>query len=935
MTGHPDLAGINIYNNVICNNVKGGFAAFDYNGFYRTFSLINNTFYNNGDIREIVLDGSSSAYNDCIVSNNIIVNNYKSAYLIRFRNYDGADVLINNNLFYDISGYQKDNVYGLDYILDQDPLFTDPENGDFTLQKKSPAIDAGLAVDTIATDYAGNARPEDTGIDIGAYEYVKTNSSPVNHVKIKPSTARATASLIGSEADGIMNMMSLDELTDDYTADISSHIVPVTGQTSYVAEAYDSENNLVSGLDFRWSVNNPEAGSIDANGLFTAGTETGYFEDLIQATTDDGVTGTASVTIIESPFAPIEDQLVDEGQSILFTVSANVEDGLVYSAYNLPDGAAFDEIIQLFSWTPSYEQAGYYDDIQFQATDGTYIVTGTVNITVNDINRAPILDSIGDRMVDEGTTLSFNVSGSDPDGDNLTYTSHYLPEDAVFDESAGEFTWTPSTEQTGNYFGIIFQVSDGRLTDEEEIAITVNKVNHSPVIDAVGNKIVETGDTLAFTVTGSDPDGDDLTYSASNLPDGAEFNPATRVFSWTPGQSQAGRYTNIRLGVTDGELSDLTTTTITVMGKTVDLNNAPVLDSIGDKSVGIRERLIFSISASDADGDRLTYSASNIPQRSIFSNSSGRFIFIPSSSQAGTYKITFTVTDGALTDSETITIWVTGPNKAPVMNAITPKTVEAGNTLMFKVQASDANGDVLTYSASNLPDGAEFDPSTRVFSWTPGQSQAGRYTNIRFGVTDGESSDLTTTTITVMGGSSNLDNAPVMDPIGDKSVGIGGRLTFSIAATDADGDRLTYNATDMPQRATLNKNSGGFVFTPSLSQIGTYEVTFTVTDGALTDSETITIRVTEPNKAPVMNTILPQTIEAGETLTFEVQASDANGDALTCWASGLPDGSEFDPATRIFSWSPSASQTGTSHVIRFYVTDGTATVYKIAYIRVR
>jgi hypothetical protein len=88
--------------------------------------------------------------------------------------------------------------------------------------------------------------------------------------------------------------------------------------------------------------------------------------------------------------------------------------------------------------------------------------------------------------------------------------------------------------------------------------------NGAPVLDAVGNKAAVELATLAFTISATDPDGDTLTYSASNLPQGASFDPSTRTFSWTPEDSQAGVYANIRFQVSDGSLSDTEDIAITV-----------------------------------------------------------------------------------------------------------------------------------------------------------------------------------------------------------------------------------------------------------------------------------------------------------------------------------------------------------------------------------
>jgi hypothetical protein len=92
--------------------------------------------------------------------------------------------------------------------------------------------------------------------------------------------------------------------------------------------------------------------------------------------------------------------------------------------------------------------------------------------------------------------------------------------------------------------------------------------NNDPVLTPIGNKGVEEGQLLEFTISATDPDtGDTLTYSASNLPTGASFDPGTQTFSWTPNAGDAGSYPNVQFTVTDDgtpQGSDSESITITV-----------------------------------------------------------------------------------------------------------------------------------------------------------------------------------------------------------------------------------------------------------------------------------------------------------------------------------------------------------------------------------
>jgi hypothetical protein len=108
----------------------------------------------------------------------------------------------------------------------------------------------------------------------------------------------------------------------------------------------------------------------------------------------------------------------------------------------------------------------------------------------------------------------------------------------------------------------MFQVSDTHVTVSETITITVREgTNQAPVLAGIGNKSVNENALLSFSISGTDPDGDSLTYSAPGLPSGASF--ANRVFSWTPSYDQAGSYP-VTFTVSDGELTDSEQITITV-----------------------------------------------------------------------------------------------------------------------------------------------------------------------------------------------------------------------------------------------------------------------------------------------------------------------------------------------------------------------------------
>jgi hypothetical protein len=159
------------------------------------------------------------------------------------------------------------------------------------------------------------------------------------------------------------------------------------------------------------------------------------------------------------------------------------------------------------------------------------------------------------------------------------------------------------------------------------------------------------------------------------------------------------------------------------------------------------------------------------------------------------------------------------------------------------------------------------------------------------------------------------NRAPVLGPLEDQTITLGQSLTFTVTASDEDGDTLTFwLAPGAPPGAAIDPVSGVFTWTPALT--GTYTVTVGVSDDGtppLSDEGVVLITVNEPpNRAPVLGPLEHQTVALGQSLTFTVTASDEDGDALTFWlAPGAPPGAAIDPVSGVFTWTPALTGTFT------------------------
>ncbi|MFJ5767283.1 S-layer homology domain-containing protein, partial [Lysinibacillus sp. NPDC093210] len=295
-----------------------------------------------------------------------------------------------------------------------------------------------------------------------------------------------------------------------------------------------------------------------------------------------------------------------EGSLLTFMATATDSDSalLTYSLVGAPTGASINATTGVFTWTPTKAQGpGSYTFI-VRVSDGLLTDSESITVTVNEVNSAPVLQAIGNKAVNENSQLKFTASATDADGNTLTYSLVNAPTGASINATTGVFTWTPTKAQGPGSYTFIVRVSDGLLTDEESITVTVSKVNSPPVLQAIGNKTVNEESQLTFKASATDADGDTLTYSLVGAPKGASINATTGVFTWTPTEAQGpGSYTFI-VRVSDGRLTDEESIMVTVN----EINNVPIYNNTDATSTTpiklepIKYKIIFNTNGGSAIG---------------------------------------------------------------------------------------------------------------------------------------------------------------------------------------------------------------------------------------------------------------------------------------------------------------------------------------------
>ncbi|MDD2943585.1 MAG: M12 family metallo-peptidase, partial [bacterium] len=178
-------------------------------------------------------------------------------------------------------------------------------------------------------------------------------------------------------------------------------------------------------------------------------------------------------------------------------------------------------------------------------------------------------------------------------------------------------------------------------------------------------------------------------------------------------------------------------------------NLPPVLSPIGAKSISENQVLQFDLSASDPDGDTISYSITPITGASLSGNT---FTYRPVYSTVSGGKsstvitLTFTAVDsGGASDRETVSITVSNVNRAPVVSTPATITKSEGETITGKISGADADSEVLSYIAlTTLPSGMTLNRNNGEFAWKPRGEQSGSY-SINIKVKDIWGASVTTT----------------------------------------------------------------------------------------------------------------------------------------------------------------------------------------------
>jgi hypothetical protein len=298
-------------------------------------------------------------------------------------------------------------------------------------------------------------------------------------------------------------------------------------------------------------------------------------------------------------------------------------------------------------------------------------------------NKPPTISGTPATTVTVGAAYTFAPAATDPDGGTLTFAIANRPTWATFSTATGRLTGTPAAANVGTFNNITISVSDGTANASlPPFAITVTTAaNLPPTISGTPATTATVGAAYSWAPTASDPDGGTLTFSIVNRPSWAAFDTATGRLTGTP--SAVGSFANIGISVSDGSAkASLPAFTITVNAAP---NRPPTISGTPATSVLQGVAYSFQPTATDPDGNTLTFSIANKPAWASFDAATGRLTGTPGAANVGTTTgIVISVSDGAASAS------------LPAFNIAVQAVANGSATLSWLPPTTNTNGSPLT-----------------------------------------------------------------------------------------------------------------------------------------------------------------------------------------------------------------------------------------------
>jgi len=479
---------------------------------------------------------------------------------------------------------------------------------------------------------------------------------------------------------------------------------------------------------------------------------------------------------------------------------------------------------------------------------------------ISNINTAPVADNIT-IMTDEDIAVIIELTGTDVDGDNLTFTVVSEPTNGTYAD--GVYT------SDANWFGVdslTYTANDGTVDSEvATVTITVNSVNDAPIADDLEYEIEEDS-VVEIVLTGSDVEGDDLTFTVVDSPVNGTYADGV----YTPNANYFGE-DSFTFSVNDGEYLDTAQVTLTILP----INDVPIAlsqDIVTDEDIPVE----IILTGTDVESSDMVFTIIDSTENGILTGTLPELTYTPNENYFGYDSLRFSVNDGELeSESALVSIDVNPVNDAP--GIFLPDAFEFNEddllTVDFTSYFNDVDSDTSLILTANGQTYIDVDINTYQVTFTADTNWHG-YEEIIFTIDDQNRriTNLDSVIVNVL----SVNDAPIANDL-EFELDEDGSIEIVLTGSDVDGDDLTFTVVSEPTNGTYADG----MYTPNANWFGLDSLTYTAHDGTV-DSEvaTVTITVNSVNDAPVAND-LEYEMEEDTTIEIVLTGSDVDGDDLT------------------------------------------------------
>ena len=484
------------------------------------------------------------------------------------------------------------------------------------------------------------------------------------------------------------------------------------------------------------------------------------------------------------------------------------------------------------------------------------------------MNHEPVADA-QDVSTDEDEALPITLTGTDVDGDNLTFSIVDAPTHGVLKGAGANLTYSPAKDFNGeDHF--TFRTSDGELDSAAAtVSITLQSVNDAPVAESQSLSTPEdTNKTI--TLAGTDVDDQELSFTVVDQPEHGLLTGDGANLTYTPTQDYHGS-DRIAFRASDGtSQSKIATVEITITA----VNDAPVaapqaLTTDEDTAIDV------ALAGSDVEESELTFWVLSQPERGGLTGTLPNLVYLPAKDFNGEDSFTFDVSDGELHSvTSTIAITVEPVNDQPIAIG-RDVTTDEDTAAIISLAGDDVEASMLTFVVVEQPQHGTLNGDLPNVTYRPADDYHGP-DQFTFKVNDGElDSEVATFAITVTA----VNDSPKAE---SQSLTTGEDVTLDIvlAGSDVDEQPLTFLLSKLPEHGTLSGEIPNLIYKPDTNFFGEDEFAFTVSDGAATsDPATISVTVRPLNDPPSVND-LENVTDEDTPINIPLPFDDVDGDAL-------------------------------------------------------